>query len=118
MEGAISMTDAEKLAAAEAAMKAAAEAAKAARLPSATAVTDLLGSEVAMAFLASLKTACEASVDDLARPLGTQGSEGTKQILQRIVTSMEAGLTAAQARVATLQPTPEPVEPPEQTEPV
>lgn len=112
------LTDAEKLAAAEAAMKAAAEAAKAARLPSAKAATDLLGSEAAVAFLASLKTACEASVDDLARPLGTQGSEGTKQMLQRIVTSMEAGLTAAQARVATLQPTPEPVEPPEQTEPV
>lgn len=104
----IGLSDAEKLAAAEAAMAAAAEAAKAARLPSAQAAATLLASAEAVAFLDSLKAACEASVDDLSRPLGTQGAEGTKQTLQRIVTSMEAGLTAAQARVAALQPTPEP----------
>lgn len=101
-------TDAEKLAAAEAAMAAAAEAAKAARLPSAQAAATLLGSVEAVTFLNSLKAACAASVDDLSRPLGTQGAEGTKQTLQRIVTSMEAGLSSAQARVAALQPTPEP----------
>ena len=105
-------TDAEKLAAAEAAMKAATEAAKAARLPSAEAAVNLLTNLDAASFLDSLKAACEASVDDLARPLGTQGTEGTKQMLQRIITSMEAGLASAQARVATLQPTSEPVEAP------
>lgn len=110
-------TDAEKLAAAEAAMKAATEAAKAARLPSAEAAVALLTNADAVTFLAGLKTACEASVDDLARPLGTQGTEGTKQMLQRIITSMEAGLSAAQTRAATLQPTPEPVEPAAPPEP-
>lgn len=100
-------TDAEKLAAAEAAMKAAAEAAKAARLPSATAAVTLLESEAGAAFLADLRAAIPASVDDLPRPLGTPGAEGTKQMLQRIVTSMESGLSAAQARVQSLQPTPE-----------
>ena len=105
---ALEPTDAEKLAAAEAAMAAAAEAAKAARLPSAQAAASLLASADAVAFLDSLKAACGASVDDLSRPLGTQGAEGTKQTLQRIVTSMEAGLSSAQARVAALQPTPEP----------
>lgn len=102
------MTDAEKLAAAEAAMSAAAEAAKAARLPSATAAVALLESEAGAAFLADLKAAIAVSVDDLPRPLGTQGAEGTKQMLQRIVTSMQSGLDAAQARVQALQPTPEP----------
>lgn len=100
------LTDAEKLAAAEAAMQAAAEAAKAARLPSAIAAVALLRGEVGAALLSDLKAAIAASVDDLPRPLGTPGAEGTKQILQRIVTSMESGLSAAQARVQTLQPTP------------
>ena len=102
------LTDAEKLAAAEAAMLAATEAAKAARLPSAQAAAELLTSEAALAFLASLKAAAENSVDDLARPLGTQGAEGTKQMLQRIITSMEGGTSTAQARVAALQPAPAP----------
>lgn len=106
------LTDAEKLAAAEAAMKAAAEAAKAARLPSATAAVALLESEAAAAFLTDLKAAVAESVDDLPRPLGTPGAEGSKQMLQRIVTSMESGLSAARARVQALQPTPEaPAEP-------
>lgn len=102
------LTDAEKLAAAEAAMFAAAEAAKAARLPSACAALSLLESEAGAAFLADLKGAISESVDDLPRPLGTPGAEGTKQILQRIVTSMQSGLDAAQARVQALQPTPAP----------
>nr|WP_312296195.1 hypothetical protein [Brevundimonas diminuta] len=101
------MTDAEKLAAAEAAMFAAAEAAKAARLPSATAAVALLESVAAVEFLSALQGAVAESVDDLPRPLGTQGSEGTRQMLQRIVTSMQSGLDAAQARVQALQPAPE-----------
>lgn len=109
----MTQTDAEKLAAAEAAMIAATEAAKAARLPSAQAAADLLTGEDALALLAALKAAVEASVDDLARPLGTPGSEGTKQMLQRIVTSMEGGAAAAQGRVAALQPAPEPDPEPE-----
>jgi len=107
------LTDAEKLAAAEAAMSAAAEAAKAARLPSASAAVALLEGKTGAAFLSDLKAAIAASVDDLPRPLGTPGVEGTKQMLQRIVTSMESGLAAAQARVQTLQPTPAPEAAPE-----
>lgn len=98
------LTDAEKLAAAEAAMFAAAEAAKAARLPSAMTSVSLLESAEAQSFLASLKAAVEVSVDDLPRALGTQGSEGTKQMLQRIVTSIDAGLATAQSRIQLLQP--------------
>ncbi len=109
------LTDAEKLAAAEAAMQAAAEAAKAARLPSAIAAVALLEGEAGAAFLSDLKAAIAASVDDLPRPLGTQGAEGTKQMLQRIVTSMESGLSAAQSRVQALQPTPAPEAPAEPT---
>lgn len=107
------LTDAEKLAAAEAAMKAAAEAAKAARLPSAAAAVALMESEAAASFLVDLKAAISESVDDLPRPVGTLGAEGTKQMLQRIVTSMESGLLAAQARVQALQPTPAPETPAE-----
>jgi hypothetical protein len=104
----MTQTDAEKLAAAEAAMAAATEAAKAARLPSANAAVAFLSGEQAVAFLSGVRAAIANSVDDLPRPLGTQGAEGTKQMLQRIVTSMESGLSAAQARVQSLQPAPEP----------
>ncbi len=99
-------TDAEKLAEAEAMMAEAAALAKAARLPSAQAAVDLLTGTKGQAFLALLKAAVEASADDLARPLGQPGAEGTKQMLQRIVASFEGGLTAAQARVVSLQPAP------------
>lgn len=99
-------TDAEKLAEAEAMMAEAAALAKAARLPSAQAAVDLLTGTKGQAFLALLKAAVEASADDLARPLGQPGAEGTKQMLQRIVTSFEGGLTAAQDRVVSLQPAP------------
>lgn len=109
------MTDAERLSAAEAAMAAAMEAAKAARLPSASAAAALLESAAAQAFVSELKASVEASVDDLMRPLGAEGSEGTKQTLQRIVTSFEGGLTRITQRVALLQPVPapSPVEGPE-----
>jgi len=94
-------------------MSAAAVAAKAARLPSASAAVALLEGKAGAAFLADLKAAIAASVDDLPRPLGTPGAEGTKQMLQRIVTSMENGLSAAQSRVQALQPTPAPEAAPE-----
>ncbi|WP_087139043.1 hypothetical protein [Brevundimonas diminuta] len=109
----MTQTDAERLAAAEAAMAAAAEAAKAARLPSANAAVAFLSGEQAVAFLSGVKAAIADSVDDLPRPLGTQGAEGTKQMLQRIVTSMESGLSAAQGRVQALQPAPEALAEPE-----
>lgn len=98
------LTDAERLAAAEAAMAAAMEEAKAARLPSATAALALLTSDVACAFLDALRVAVDASIDDLPRAAGTQGAEGTKQMLQRVITSIQIGLDAAQQRVAVLQP--------------
>lgn len=110
-------TDAEKLAAAEAAMAAAAEAAKAARLPSASAAVALLEGEAGAAFLADLKAAIAESIDDLPRPLGTPGAEGTKQMLQRIVTSFEGAVTAAQARVISLSPPAEPAPEPAPAEP-
>lgn len=92
-------------------MFAATEKAKAAQLPSASrAVGVLTGNAMVMA-LGVLREAIAANVDDLPRPHGMPGVEGTKQMLQRIVTSMESGLTAAQARVQALQPTPE-LEPP------
>lgn len=105
------LTDAEKLAQAEAMMAEAAALAKAARLPSAQAAVDLLTGTKGQALLVLLKGAVETSADDLSRPLGQPGAEGTKQMLQRIVTSFENGLTAAQARVATLQPAPPPADP-------
>ena len=62
-----------------------------------------------------MKAYVEASVDDLARPLGAEGAEGTKQTLQRIVTSFEGGLTRITQRVALLQlvAEPDPVEAPQ-----
>jgi hypothetical protein len=101
-------TDAEKLAQAEAMMAAAAAQAKAARLPSAQAAVTLLTSEAALAFLSDLKAAVASSVDDLPRPVGTPGAEGTKQMLQRIAAAFEGGLTASQNRVSTLSPAPAP----------
>lgn len=96
-------TDAEKLAEAEAMMAEAAALAKAARLPSALAAVELLTGTEGQAFLALLKAAVEASADDLARPLGQAGTEGTKQMLLRIVKAYEAGLASAQDRVVSLQ---------------
>lgn len=108
-------SDAEKLAAAEALMAEAAAQAKAARLPSAEAAVALLTGEAGQAFLTNLRACVADSIDDIPRPLGTQGIEGTKQMLQRIITSFEGAVTAGQARVASLQPTPAP-EPPAETE--
>ena len=85
-------------------MAEAAALAKAARLPSAQAAVDLLTGAKGQSVLSLLKAAVEASADDLARPVGQPGAEGTKQMLQRIVTSWESGLAASQARVQALQP--------------
>lgn len=97
-------TDAEKLAAAEAMVRDGLEQAKSARLPSAEAAVGILGGPEAQALLDLLRPAVEASVDDVTRPLGQAGVEGTKQMMQRVVTSLEQGLTAAQGRLASLAP--------------
>lgn len=97
-------TDAEKLAAAEALMAQAAADAKAARLPSVQAAVALLAGEQGQAFLTALKACLDANIDDLPRPIGQPGSEGSKQMLQRIVTSFEGALQGAQARAAALSP--------------
>jgi len=108
------LTDAEKLAAAEALMFEAAEQAKAARLPSAQAAVDLLTGTEGQAFLTALRACTDASVDDLPRPLGTPGAEGTKQMLQRIVTSFDGAVAAGLTRVEALQPSTPPEETPEE----
>ena len=97
-------TDAEKLAAAEAMVRDGLEQAKSARLPSAEAAAAILGGPEAQALLDLLRPAVEVSVDDVNRPLGQAGAEGTKQMMQRVVTSLEQGLAAAQARQASLLP--------------
>ena len=97
-------TDAEKLAAAEAMVRDGLEQAKAARLPSAEAAVAILGGAQAQALLDLLRPAIEASIDDIGRPLGQVGVEGTKQLMQRVVTSLEQGFAAAQARQASLLP--------------
>jgi len=99
-------TDAEKLAAAEAAMFAAAEDAKAARLPSALVAFELLNSPAAAVFLNEMREAVSNSVDDLARSPQT-GAEGAKQTLQRIITSFDLGVAAIQSRLSSLQPSAE-----------
>lgn len=102
-------TDADKLAEAESMVRDGLEQAKAARLPSAQAAVDVLGGTEAQALLTIMRAAIEANIDDIARPLGQPGNEGTKQLLQRVVTSLEGGLINAQQRLSSLQPTPEPV---------
>lgn len=97
-------TDAEKLAAAEAMVRDGLEQAKSARLPSADAAVAVLGGAEALALLDLLRPAIEASIDDVTRPLGQAGTEGTRQMMQRVVTSLEQGLAAAQARQASLLP--------------
>lgn len=105
--------EAEMLATAKAEMFAATEKAKAAQLPSAMRAVEVLTGNAAVLALEVLREAIAANVDDLPRPHGTPGAEGTKQMLQRIVTSMESGLSAAQTRVQALQPTPAPEAAPE-----
>ncbi len=56
--------------------------------------------------MSALRDAVAANVDDLPRALGQQASEGTKQMLQRILNSYEGAQRDAQARIAALQPAP------------
>lgn len=96
-------TDAEKLAAAQAAVFAAQEAEKAARLPSAQAAADFLSGDTATAFLAELQALHDSNVDSLDR---AGGVEGSKQTLYRIINAVQLGLTLTAGRVDVLQPTP------------
>ncbi|MEW6537964.1 MAG: hypothetical protein AB1448_05180 [Pseudomonadota bacterium] len=96
--------EAERLAAAQAAMIAATEEAKASRLPSAVRALEVLNGNAMAAAMSALTEAVAANVDDLPRALGQQASEGTKQMLQRILNSFEGAQRDAQARIAALQP--------------
>jgi len=120
------LTDAEKLAAAKAEaeasqeriraaqlaeapiLAAAAETAKAIQLPHAQAFVDLLAGPEAAAFRDVLQAHINRSLDDIARPLGVPGVEGTKQMAERILTSMSRGADSAHARLSALQPAPTP----------
>lgn len=97
-------TDAEKLAEAVALTLAGSELEKEARRPSAQAAADLLTGAEGLAFLDALKTAATANVDDLTTPLGQRGGEGTKQMLERLVTQVEGASAGVVARLSTLQP--------------
>lgn len=98
-------TDAEKLAAAQAALFAAQEAEKSARLPSAQAAADFLNSEEATAFASQLDTLIAACLDDAPGAAG-----GCKRALERIAQSLSVAKGVAAQRVAALQPA-EPDEP-------
>ena len=97
-------TDAEKLAEATALIVAGAELEKEARRPSAQAAADLLTGAEGLAFLNALKSAATANVDDLTTPIGQRGGEGTKQMLERLVTQIEGASAGVVARLSTLQP--------------
>ena len=97
-------TDAEKLAEAMALTLAGSEMEKEARRPSAQAAADLLTGAEGLAFLDALKTLAGANVDDLTTPLGQRGGEGTKQMLERLVTQIEGASAGVVARLSTLQP--------------
>ena len=97
-------TDAEKLAEAPALIVAGAALEKEARRPSAQAAADLLTGAEGLAFLNALKSAATANVDDLTTPIGQRGGEGTKQMLERLVTQIEGASAGVVARLSTLQP--------------
>lgn len=119
-------TDAEKLAAARAEaeasqeriraaqmaeapiLAAAAKTTKAIQLPHAQGFVDLLAGPEAAAFREVLQSHIDSSLDDIPRPLGVPGVEGTKQMAERILTSMTRGAESASTRVSALQPIPEP----------
>jgi uncharacterized protein (DUF2267 family) len=98
-------TDAEKLAAAQAALFTAQEAEKAARLPSAQAAADFLNSEEATAFAAELDTLIAGCLDDAPGAAG-----GCKRALERIAQSFSVAKGIVGQRVIALQPAP-PAEP-------
>lgn len=97
------MTDAEKLAAARAAMFAAAEAAKAALLPSAQAALAFLEGPEAVAFQNAAAAIVSANLDDI--------SGGCKRALERIVETVRISQGVAAQRVQALQPAPAPEAP-------
>ena len=97
-------TDAEKLAEATALIVAGAELEKEARRPSAQAAADLLTGAEGLVFLDALKTLAAANVDDLTTPIGQRGGEGTRQMLERLVTQIESASAGVVARLSTLQP--------------
>ena len=97
-------TDAEKLAEAAALTLAGSELEKEGRRPSAQAAADLLTGAEGLAFLNALKSLAAANVDDLTTPLGQRGGEGTKQMLERLVTQIEGASAGVVARLSTLQP--------------
>lgn len=99
------LTDAEKLAAAQAAMFAAQEAEKAARLPSAQAAADFLNSEEATAIFAQLDALIASCLDDAPGAAG-----GCKRALERIAQSYSVAKGVVEQRVLALQPAP-PAEP-------
>lgn len=101
----MTQTDAEKLAAAEAAMAAAVEAAKAARLPSAQAALAFLESPEAAAFLSAATAIVSTNLDDI--------SGGCKRAMERVVESIRIAQGVAGQRVQALQPTPAPEAPAE-----
>lgn len=98
-------TDAEKLAAAQAALFAAQEAEKAARLPSAQAAADFLNTEEATAFASQLDTLIAACLDDAPGAAG-----GCKRALERIAQSFSVAKGVSAQRVTALQPA-EPADP-------
>ncbi|WP_312144254.1 hypothetical protein [Brevundimonas sp.] len=101
------LTDAEKLAAAEAAMRKAVEDAKAARLPSVLAAQAFISSPEAEAYEAQLAALITANIDDV--------TGGCKRALERISESIRAARGITIQRVAALQPTPEPSPEPDPT---
>lgn len=89
-------------------LAAAAETTKAIQLPHAQGFVDLLAGPEAAAFRDLLQSHIDSSLDDIPRPLGVPGVEGTKQMAERILTSMTRSADSAQMRVTALQPAPEP----------
>lgn len=87
-------------------LAAAAEITKAIQLPHAEAFVAIMSGKEAKAFYEVLEAHAAASMDDIPRPTGIPGVEGTKQKADRILTTMRLGFEGGQTRVATLQPVP------------
>ena len=85
---------------------AAAEVTKAIQLPHAEAFVALMEGKEAKAFRGVLEAHVAASMDDIPKPSGVPGVEGSKQMGARILSAMRVGLDAARIRIASLQPIP------------
>lgn len=117
-------TDAEKLAAAEAAMREAEQeraaadaaasakqaeaqaAANAVRLPFAQAAADFLSGTAVQAVLDQAQALIDASLDDVNRGASPTGEEGTRQKLIRMTQAITLGRDGAVQRVSELTPPP------------